>query len=551
LYKQQSPGIKSKGRGDLWLPTLIGLAGLLIALAGWGLLVADRRDELLESANEIAAETQDAIEKGLQVQFDTIQGLGTLWIDFDMQPSSEWQAAVEQHVDRIDGLASVEWLDLEDPGRSIEFGRERAPEEVQRDLEDARRFSGRTHLTGPERDASGMLGYRIFLPVEAARGGAGVLVARFHIEPFMESVLRARAQGYALSVTWDGEPIYSRGTPTADSWQDWWHAENEVELPVFGHWRVTHRPTPEFAAARLNPVPHYLLITGVLLSGVFAMVAHQFRVIGRQARFLEATNRALEERGQQLESEVAERTRDLEEAITELEAFNYSVSHDLRSPLGAILNFTAILEEDYVDRPLDAGGMANLGRIRRSARRAIALLEGLLQLSRAGRATLTFERIDMAALAKVAFAQVRAAQHDSDVEFIVGSLPDAVGDRALLCDAFANLFSNALKYSRGCEKRRITVNGRIEDDECVYEVTDTGQGFDMRFADKLFGLFERLHAADEIQGTGVGLAMVARIVKRHGGRVWAEGSPGRGACFSFAIPRSDGSETDSPRRTAS
>ena len=115
-------------------------------------------------------------------------------------------------------------------------------------------------------------------------------------------------------------------------------------------------------------------------------------------------------------------------------------------------------------------------------------------------------------------------------------LPEARGDRTLLGEVFSNLFSTALKYSRGREKRRVEASGRIEDGECIYEVADNGHGFDMRFADKLFGLFERLHADDGIEGTGVGLAITARIVQRHGGRVWAEGEPGKGACFGFSIP---------------
>jgi light-regulated signal transduction histidine kinase (bacteriophytochrome) len=151
------------------------------------------------------------------------------------------------------------------------------------------------------------------------------------------------------------------------------------------------------------------------------------------------------------------------------------------------------------------------------------------------------EHIDMLALAREAAAQARAAEQraSEDVEFIFEALPDAVGDRALLSNVFVNLFSNALKYAkpaRECEKPRVVVTGAVEDGECLYHVADNGRGFDMRFSDKLFVLFERLHSQDEIEGTGVGLAMVARIVKRHGGRVWAKGSVGEGARFSFALP---------------
>ncbi|NNL67729.1 MAG: GHKL domain-containing protein, partial [Myxococcales bacterium] len=391
-------------------------------------------------------------------------------------------------------------------------------------------------VTGPEPRPTDGLGYRILLPVRTPEDHAGVLVARFAFEPLLESLLQARASGHALSIVWNDQEIFRRGTPSTDRWQDWWRVEEEIALPFGGRWRMEQRPTPELAAARLSALPHYLLGAGLLLAGVLALAVHQLRVISRQSRFLSASNLLLERRGLELEDQVAGRTEELSQAVAELEAFNYSVSHDLRTPLGAILNFTAILAEDYRDRPLDAEGRALLARINRSGQRAVNLLEGLLQLSRAGRAALERERIDMAALARESFAQVRAAEPDADVEFQVDPLPEADGDRALLGDVFVNLFSNALKYSRGVEKRRIHVTARREDGEILYEVTDNGQGFDMRYVDKLFGVFERLHGSDEIEGTGVGLAMVARIVKRHGGRVAAEGEPGVGARFSFALP---------------
>jgi signal transduction histidine kinase len=524
---------------DLWLPVLVGVAGLLIALTVWGLLVANRRAEILAGARDMASESRAAVESGLQEQIETLRGLQSLWRTFGLRPLDEWKANVGQRVDRLPGVNSVAWVDLDEPRARIAVGRGQSAAESELDDREARLHPDAPHLAGPERDASGAIQYRILLPVRTPEDHAGVLVARVSAAPFLENVLRARARGYALSVFWGEQEIFSRGTPVSDPRHAWWRVEESVGLPLGAQWRVVHRPTPEFATMRLTPVLHYLLAVGVLLSVVLALVVYQLRLIVRQSRFLAASNYALEQRGAELETRVTERTAALEEAVAELEAFNYSVSHDLRSPLAAILNFTAILEEDYPDRPLDAEGIKMLSRIRRSATRATALLEDLLQLSRAGRAAMTFEPVDMTTLARETFAQVRAAEGDEDVEFVVDELPEAIGDRILLGDVFANLFSNAVKYSRGCEKRRITVTGRSGDGEQIYEVADNGHGFDMRFKDKLFALFERLHADDDIEGTGVGLAMVSRIVKRHGGRVWAEGRPGEGARFCFALPRKE------------
>ena len=151
-------------------------------------------------------------------------------------------------------------------------------------------------------------------------------------------------------------------------------------------------------------------------------------------------------------------------------------------------------------------------------------------------------RVDMKALAQQSFAQSSAAQMDEDVELVLGDLPSVIGDEALLGAVFANLFSNALKYSRGCEKRTISVTGSTGDGECIFDVEDNGHGFDMRFESKLFALFERLHGDDDIEGTGLGLALVSRIVKRHGGRVWAHGEVGKGARFSFSLPSEETTE---------
>jgi two-component system sensor kinase len=182
-----------------------------------------------------------------------------------------------------------------------------------------------------------------------------------------------------------------------------------------------------------------------------------------------------------------------------------------------------------------------VARIRGSAERSIDLLEGLLKLSRAGRTELEIEPLDMNALAREAFAQARAGPAgEGGLDFVLEPLPPARGDRALIGSVFVNLLGNAAKYTRGREKRRIVVSGSPRGDVNVYAVSDNGVGFDDRHASKLFGAFERLHPSDRFEGAGIGLAIVARIVQRHGGRVWAEGRPEQGATFFFSLPPSDG-----------
>lgn len=294
--------------------------------------------------------------------------------------------------------------------------------------------------------------------------------------------------------------------------------------------------------------PSHLLVAGVLLSACAGVIVYQLRRSLEIARTLAAANQALDlgmrearegeaaqrRSSEELEQRVRERTAQLEDTLRELEAFNFSVSHDLRSPIGAVLNFAAILEEEHCPH-LPPAGRQLVTRIRSSAGRAIELLDGLLRLSRAGRAPLELESLDMAALAREAFAQARLSE-TGEIEFEVGRLPQARGDRAMICTVLVNLLANAVKYTRGREKRRIVVSGTTADGLEVYAVADNGVGFDERFAAKLFHAFERLHPSGRFEGAGMGLAVVARIVQRHGGRVWAEGRPDAGASFFFSLP---------------
>jgi light-regulated signal transduction histidine kinase (bacteriophytochrome) len=238
-----------------------------------------------------------------------------------------------------------------------------------------------------------------------------------------------------------------------------------------------------------------------------------------------------------LERRVEARTAELLEANRELEAYSYSVSHELRTPLRAIDGHSALIARDFGEQ-LDDEGRRHLGQVRWNAQRMGSLVDDLLAFSRAGRADLTFRRVDMTAAANEAFSLLRPdPAAGSLVSFSVGPLPEAEGDPTLLMRVWENLLSNAVKFSARRERPEIRVDGRVAGDEAVYSVRDNGVGFDMKYVDKLFGVFRRLHGIHEFPGTGVGLALVQRIVLRHGGRVWAEGEKDRGAALSFALPR--------------
>jgi signal transduction histidine kinase len=258
-------------------------------------------------------------------------------------------------------------------------------------------------------------------------------------------------------------------------------------------------------------------------------VAAQLAIALVQARLLARVR----EHAAELEARVRQRTADLEATNRELESFSYSVSHDLRAPLRAVDGYARMLEEDHGAR-LDDEGRRLLGVVRKSSLRMGQLIDDLLAFSRLGRQAPVRRQLDMTALAREVVDELGGGSH---VRFDLAALPQASGDTALLRQAWSNLVSNAIKYSGKRPDARVEIGGRETSAETVYWVRDNGVGFDMRYADKLFGVFQRLHRSDEFPGTGVGLAIVQRVVTRHGGRVWAESRPGEGACFYFSLPR--------------
>lgn len=245
----------------------------------------------------------------------------------------------------------------------------------------------------------------------------------------------------------------------------------------------------------------------------------------------EAALRALSET---LESRVRERTLDLESALKELQAFSYSVSHDLLAPLRALNGFATILQHDYAER-LDGQGRDYLERMRRAALRMSELIDGLLSLSRVSRQPLRREPADLSGMVQEVLEECRHQEPQRRVDIAVEPRMVVDGDVALVRSLVQNLVLNAWKYSSRREHARIEVGRLAGRGESIFYVRDNGVGFDMRYADKLFGAFQRMHAREQYDGIGIGLATAKRIVDRHGGRIWAESAPEQGATFYFTL----------------
>ena len=504
-------------------------------------------DGLATAARQIHTELNLRVERHMEA----LRNLALFWQLHGLLPQPAWDFNCEMTIRNFKGIDWIAWVNGKTgsyrfAARDSSMRLDEGVIEVARERANA---PGAETVFGVEPGGAVLL----FTPVRTSSDSVGVLAASISPERLLGHENLPTGDIIAYTVKSDsGGPVYQWDRPAKDIPEG---MSLEMNLPqVFGRmWTVRYDPTEKFLLGHVTRWHNYFLLTGVLLSFALGAIAFQVVTLREYSGALAETNRRLDtqvrelsERDQtlrrmndQLEARVEARTSQLGEAIKELEAFSHSMSHDLRSPIGAILNYTAILEEDC-GKSLDGEGMRLVHRIRDSCQSATRLLDQLVQFIWLGRETSDTGDVNMTALARAAFQEVSAAagREADQLTFELPELPAVRGNAALLGRVFQNLFSNAVKYTRGKDERRISVNAEERAAETAYWIDDNGIGFDPAQAQSLFEPFRRLHPSSEYEGVGLGLAIVAKIVRRHGGRVWAEGGPG-GARFGFALPRGE------------
>lgn len=301
-----------------------------------------------------------------------------------------------------------------------------------------------------------------------------------------------------------------------------------VTLPAF--WREpADQPNPSLPESRRTAMS----VTAFPIANANHVIEHVAITYRDDTEVMQAQLR-LQAESEQLEQHILNRTCELEEANEELEAFTYSVSHDLRAPLRAIDSFAALLTQDR-QLQLSDESTGYLGRIRAATTRMSDLINDLLAFSRLGKQALKPKAVAPSELVRQVLEELEPKMRGRALAIHFGNMPECQADPSLLREVFLNLLDNAIKFTGKRTQARIEVGARIEDDQLVWYVADNGVGFDMAHYDRLFGVFSRLHSVEEFEGTGVGLALVQRIVKRHGGAIWAKGDVGKGATFYFTL----------------
>lgn len=573
--RPDAPGPPPSERAQWWrlfVAVLVGLAGILLSAAAWNALRTTERAQIEAGLDTTAAELSRAFESGFGLQLEHLRDLASTWNRTISEDGTRWQAEAKLFRNLHEECLALEWdpralpaaiLASETP-ESRNLLALRPTDPVTEGIRQAAVKTVTEVRLGPWSGPDGRRVVEILIPVAVEPGKVSILTALTEPGLALERMAGPPNEDFALEV-FDGRiSLFRRGEPAGGELAGLMESRHFRVGGQGIEWTVAVQPGRKMLGSPQRLLQWMVLIGGIVLSMLFATTfwvgqvamlrtrdffgatvkleerQRELLQAGAQARKQEERITAIREERQtlmkSLQAEMDSRaSRDPDPDVSELETFTYSVSHDLRSPMGAILNYAAVLNEDYGDQ-LGTEGREYLQRISASAQKAIGMMDGLLSFSRVGSQELKIEEVDVARMVREIHAELCVSRPGKRPTLSMGTLPTIHGDPTLLWTLFNNLLSNAFKFTQGVESPRVEVGGYTQGAEMVYYVADNGIGFDMRHASKLFGVFERLPSGQQQEGHGVGLAVVERIARRHGGSVRAEGVPGKGATFFVTLP---------------
>lgn len=534
----------------LWLTIFVGVLVATLAVALWQALIVQERAQIERTTVAQASSLKTEIKGLIEPRILALDRMAKRWEVRGKTPRAEWESDAKLLLAHQPGFQAIGWVDSSFHVRWIVplTGNEAARDlnlasgERRRGALEAARDRRKVTLTRSASLVKGGKGFLLYVPIFVAGEFDGFILGVFSFRGLLGTVLRNLAPGYAITVFDGARKIYSRNA-SGGRHDAGWVKETNIDLHGLT-WRLRVSPGSELLAKAQSSLPVVALAVALLMAVLVTLTVHLAQTARLRATQTEGVNR-------KLENEIAERKRaeamvrslntELEKRVVgvgaanqELEAFTYSVSHDLRAPLRSMDGFSQALLEDYADK-LDAEGRDYLKRVRAASVHMGRLVDDLLQLSRTGRAELERKTVDLSKLARATSVELRKTKPDREVTFDIAPGVVAKGDPRLLPIVLENLLGNAWKFTSKHPEARIEFGVTKEDGGPVYYVRDDGAGFDMAYADKLFKPFQRLHSADKFEGNGIGLATVARIVRRHGGRVWADSAVEKGTTVYFTL----------------
>ena len=525
---------------------LVAVIGSALTILTWTRALEERRLAVSDVLGSLADEVTADIESQLEREVDAVRGLATFWQLHGLLPEQAWDFDTRLAIRSFPGLRWVAWVPA-DSTRTRAVVRDTTVRIDPSALRLAReQRAAPTHVI--QERWSDAYELEMLLPVGSPGESVSVLAASIRLDSLWFRKHAPAADNVSLSLRSDkGDRVVLRSASVQSP--PWMKLHRTFTSPAGSVVQAELLPWPDFVEEIATPWPHFFLMTGLFLSVSLGLFLFQFMRARDYALGLVGANRELDERiaelsrrdrelrelNELLEKRVQDRTAQLTAALRELEAFSQTASHDLRSPICAILNYAEVLQDDFAPR-LTPEERHLVERIQGAGQRANRLLGTLMEFAATGAGALQPEWVDVPSIAQSAYHDAVAGEPGgADVRFEAGALPRAFADAGAVHRVFANLFGNALKYSRGRALRVIEVGGSLLGGESVYWVRDNGNGFDPRHAADIFEPFRRLNG-DAAEGNGLGLAIVAKLVRRLGGRVWAQSDGVSGATFSFTLP---------------
>ncbi len=506
----------------------------------WHALNAQNDEQLARIAEIESYAARSQLVRNVERVLTALEGVKAYWITNGRLPREQWASDQDIKMAAIPGLKAMVWDDPENNVRiagtvknqEFDFRPDLKERESLNSLVARAQEVSTDTMSGPFIDQNGRPFFEVYL-VSKGSGNGSRLAVVIDAKNCLKNLLMDESPGYAVRVVWGDTTLFERGEPAKNIPVNWSH-EGYIKPTLTALWKVTHSPTQRLVDSHKNPSIDMTLLLGLIIAVLMAALMFENWRVQTRARVAEKAERLLAQSNLNLEREIANRTLELRKRTADLQTITDSVGHDLRNPLNTI-SMNIQLFEARNEAALSSEELAPLKRIQPAIRQMAEILDRLLGLSSVAHTTFKRESLDMCRLVEEAFGELMVNEQPPEVSLEVAMLPNVEADKVMVKMLLMNLLSNALKYTRNKKERHIKVDFEVKNGVTIYSISDNGIGFDQRSAKHMFKAFQRLEQSRAETGIGLGLTIVARIVGRHGGKIWAEGEPGERASFCFTL----------------